>query len=82
MKSHEKEALLTYLEFLLMKQNEGKISLTVHPFLYAYFTAGIFSPRVKWWLKYHRWVTLEKDSSLGITDFVFRNGTGEEIELV
>jgi len=69
------------LEHLLMKQNEGKITLTVHPFLYAFFTNGIFSARVKWWLKYHRWVSLQKDSSLGITDFKFHNKTGEEIKL-
>ena len=32
-------------------------------------------------LKYHRWVNLEEDTSLGITEFKFLNGIGEEIEI-
>jgi ribonuclease G len=34
-----------------------------------------------WYLKYRRWVTLVKDSSLAITEFRFLNRDGEEIEL-
>jgi ribonuclease G len=34
-----------------------------------------------WWWKYKRWVDLVKDTSLGITEYHFLNGEGEEIEL-
>lgn len=69
------------LELLLSKQNEKSIKLVVHPFLHAYFTAGLPSIRMKWWLKYKKWVKIEKDSSLAIVDFVFKNSQNEDIDL-
>lgn len=70
-----------HVEHLLVKQNEPALVLALHPFLFAYYTKGIFSKRFKWWLKYRRWINLVKDTSLGITEFHFLNRDGEEIEL-
>jgi ribonuclease G len=69
------------LQMLLTTQNESNVTLFLHPYLYAYFTKGFFSKRVKWLLKYKTWVTLAEDSSLGITEYKFINKQGEEIEL-
>jgi ribonuclease G len=69
------------LDYILSKQNEKKLTLAVHPYLYAYFKQGVFSIRMKWFYKYHKWVNLEMDSSLNISDFRFLNWMGEEIEL-
>ena len=69
------------VEHLFAKQNEKNLALALHPFLYAYYTKGFFSQRVKWYFKYKRWVKLVKDSSLAITEFKFLNRDGEEIEL-
>lgn len=70
-----------HIDHLFVKQNEKHLVLAVHPFLYAYYTKGIFSKRFKFYLKYKRWVTLVKDTSLGITEFHFLNKDGEEFEL-
>ncbi len=67
------------LDHLLVKQNESNLVLAVHPYLYAYFTKGIFSQRVKWFFKYKRWVHLETDTSMGVTEYKFLNREGEEI---
>jgi ribonuclease G len=69
------------LDFILQKQNEKGIMVALHPYLHAFFTKGIFSRRVKWLFKYHSWIKLEEDSSLGVTEFQFRSITGEEIEI-
>lgn len=69
------------LKLLLTNQNETHITLFLHPYLYAYFTTGFFSKRLKWFLKYKKWITLAEDSSLGITEYKFINKQGEEIEL-
>ena len=69
------------MDHLIVKQNEKDILLAVHPYLHAYFTNGIFSQRVKWFFKYKRWVKIERDSSLGVTEFKFLNVEGEEIQL-
>ncbi|MFN3403226.1 MAG: ribonuclease E/G [Cytophagaceae bacterium] len=70
------------LEYIINKQNEKNIKIALHPYLYAYFTQGIISRRIRWFLKYRRWIKLEQDTSLGITEFKFKNEHGEEIEIV
>ena len=69
------------LDHMLTKQNEKNITIELHPFLYAYYTSGIITKRMKWFLKYKTWVKLEKNTALGVTEFRFRNGTDEEIEV-
>jgi ribonuclease G len=70
-----------HIQHLFEKQNEGHLVLALHPFLYAYYTTGIISKRIKMYFKYKRWVEMVKDSSLGITEFHFLNKDGEEIDL-
>lgn len=69
------------LDFLIQKQNERKLNLALHPFLHAYFTKGLPSRQMKWFLKYKTWTHLIKDSSLGLNDFRFSNQSGQTIEL-
>jgi ribonuclease G len=70
-----------HIRHLFEKQNEKTLVLALHPFLYAYYTKGFISKRLRWRFKYHRSITLVKDSSLGITEFHFLNKDGEEIDL-
>lgn len=70
------------LDFLLSNQNEGSIRISLHPYLFAFFTKGLISRRLKWYFKYHKWVVLEQDSSLGVTEYRFTNKIGEEIEML
>jgi len=69
------------LQLILETQNETGITLGLHPYLYAYFTSGFPSKRLKWLLQYKKWISLLEDSSIGITEFKFFNNRGEEIEL-
>ncbi|MEP2023546.1 MAG: Rne/Rng family ribonuclease [Reichenbachiella sp.] len=69
------------LEHLLVKQNEKKLAISLHPYLYAFFTKGLISRQWKWYFKYRRWINLVEDSSVPITQYNFLNGLGEEIEL-
>jgi ribonuclease G len=69
------------IEHLIVKQNEKDLVLAVHPYLHAYFTSGFISKRMNWYLKYKRWVTLVKDTSMAIIEYKFLNKEGEEIQL-
>ncbi len=69
------------IEHLLVKQNERHLVIAMHPYLFAYFTAGIISRRTRWFFKYKRWVELVQDTSLGVTECKYLNKDGEEIEL-
>ncbi|MDX2189365.1 MAG: Rne/Rng family ribonuclease [Bacteroidota bacterium] len=68
------------IEHMVTKQNEKDITIELHPYLYAYFTTGIISLRLKWFLKYKTWIKLEKNTAFGVTDFRFRNQYDEEID--
>jgi ribonuclease G len=70
------------IEFVIKKQNEKHLRIAAHPYLYAYFTNGLISQRMRWFFRYKRWIELVKDTSLGVTDYKFYNGHGEEIELI
>jgi len=69
-----------HIDHLFTKQNEKKLTLTVHPFLYAYYTKGLFSKRFNWYWKHKKWVNIIQDSSISIIDFSIFNSSGEEIE--
>jgi ribonuclease G len=66
---------------LFVSHNHKNLTVYLHPFVYAYYTKGIISKQVKMFFKYFRWVSLVKDTSLGITDFKVMDDRGEEIEL-
>ena len=69
------------LDYVLGKQNEKGVSVIMHPYLHAYFTAGFPSKRLQWLWRYKTWVNLIKDTSLGMMEFHFHNKQGEEIEM-
>lgn len=69
------------IEHLMVKQNEKKLAITLHPYLFAYFTKGLISQQVKWFFTYKRWINLVEDSSLPFTEYSIINAMGEEIEI-
>lgn len=71
------------LKYLLENMNmKGPINIEVHPYIYAYFTKGFFnSIRVKWSLKYKRWISIKPVNSFHFGEYRFINGNGEEIQL-
>lgn len=75
------ETIESNLDFIMQKQNESGVQLAIHPYLYSFYTSGLISKRMQWFFKYKKWIGLEKDSSLGILDYHFKNKSGEVIEL-
>ena len=69
------------VKYFFESQNEKKITIALHPYLYSYFTAGIFSRRVKWFFKYFRWVNMVEDSSKALTEYEVLNSQGEPIQI-
>lgn len=69
------------IDYLLTQQNEKDITVVLHPFIYAFFTKGTMSRRLKWFIRYFKWIKLIQDSSLAVTEFQILNKFGEEIEL-
>lgn len=71
----------TEVLYLLEKQNNGKLKVGLHPYLYTYFTAGFPSRRMKWFFNHFKWVKIFEDSSLGLSEYKFFDHHDEEISL-
>ncbi len=71
------EHILNSLQSVL--KVDKNITLTVHPFVYAYLTQGLFSEFMKWQWKLKTRIKLRKNSSLGVVDFHFMDSNGEVI---
>lgn len=75
------ENLENLIDFLLQKQSEAKITIEVHPILYAYLTKGLISKQVKWFFKYKKWVSLRQNFEAHLLQYKFFNKDMEEIVL-
>jgi len=57
------------LSYLLSKENKGKITITVHPFVASHLTKGIFSIKFKWARKYKKSIKIESNSNFNFLEY-------------
>jgi len=69
------------ITYLLKEQNESKIKLLVHPYLYGYLTKGLYSRHIKWYFNYKQWIKLGYSNNYHFLEYHFFNKAGEEIKL-
>jgi ribonuclease G len=69
------------LKFIMREQNEKKITLSTNPYLAAYFTSGLMSPRTKWFLKYKKWINVRSVDSYSMLEYRFVLPDGQEIKV-
>ncbi len=67
------EEIESNIEYVIQQGLKNGIELNVHPYLEAFFTKGLLSKQVKWFLKHKTWVSINALSSYklleyGITD--------------
>jgi ribonuclease G len=67
--------------YILKDLNKKKLSIAVHPFIAAYLTKGIKSYRVRWFLKFFKWVKIESNNSFTFLEYHFFDENMEEIIL-
>jgi len=69
------------LSYLIHEQNERDLTLTVHPYVYAFIRQGFFSILWKWRRKYHRKIRVKPLNSNHLLEYHFFGKEGEEIKL-
>ena len=69
------------LRFVLKEQNEKSVELHTNPYLAAYFTKGIYSKRLQWFISYKKWVKIVPVNSYNILEYRFFTPDQEEIKL-
>ena len=69
------------LRYLSSSQNEKKLTIVTHPYVYAYITKGIRSIRRQWIVKYKLHLTIKASESYNLLDYKFFNSMGDEISM-
>ncbi len=69
------------VKYALKELNKKKLTLKVHPYVAAYLTKGMNSPRNKWFLKHMKWVDIEGISAYSYLEYHFYDENLEEIIL-
>lgn len=69
------------LRYIIQEQNEKVLSLSVHPFLEAYFTKGLISQQMKWFFKYKTWIKIRPITAYHFLEYHFFNSEHEEIKI-
>jgi ribonuclease G len=70
------------LEYLLRDQNEKHLTLTVHPFIFAFLTqGGIFSSkRWKWYFEFKKWLKVKPVKNYHLLEYHFFDKNQDEIK--
>ncbi|MFZ5431730.1 MAG: Rne/Rng family ribonuclease [Bacteroidota bacterium] len=63
------DELDTKVLYVFKDLNKNKLTLKVHPFVEAYLTKGFPSIRMKWFMKYYKWVKVESNPAFSLTEY-------------
>ncbi|MBP5541139.1 MAG: Rne/Rng family ribonuclease [Bacteroidales bacterium] len=69
------------LRYLSTSQNERRLTIIAHPYVYAYLTKGFRSIRRKWARQYRMRLSVKPSEQLGLIEYKFINAQGDEISL-
>jgi ribonuclease G len=67
------------LQYHVKHSESFVITLKLHPYVAAYFSKGIFSRQLKWWIKYKRLIKVKPLLSMGVTEFQFVDKNGDPL---
>jgi len=70
-----------HLDYLLVAAKHAQIQLVTNPYIAAFVEKGFPSLRVKWFIKYKKWVNVKADMQYGMIDYDFLDKEGEIIDL-
>lgn len=69
------------IRYLLHDQNEKSLKLTLHPYMHAFLIKGLYSLRMKWYVKYKKWIKIQPMSSYHLLEYHFFNSKDDEIKM-
>lgn len=69
------------IKYLLQRQNEKYLKMCIHPYIYAYLTKGLISIRLKWFMRFKKWIHIVPMSSYHFLEYHFFNKEDDEIKL-
>ena len=65
----------------LVRKNQKKVILHIHPFIAAFLTKGLFSIRFKWFVNHKKWISIVPRDAYTYLEYRFKNKNGKTIKL-
>lgn len=75
------DEIQNHLAYLINEQNEKKLNIIVHPFVYAHIRSKFRHIQRKWYKKFNKWIKVEEDSNYHLLEYHIFNQHEEEIKL-
>lgn len=69
------------LESIMQSRPHSPLALRAHPYLHAYLTKGFPSRRMRWLMKYNKWIKISADNDYHLMEYRFFDGNDDEIRL-
>lgn len=66
------------IKYNVGQNTSKKVVIAAHPYVQAYLTKGLVSQRVKWMVKYKRWIKVVADSHLSLLEFTVNGNRNDE----
>ena len=73
------EDIENMIEYLIDKQLEKGFYVTVHPFVRAFLTKGVFSKQWGWYRRFKHWIRIVENPGYSVVEFKFFNKNNDEI---
>lgn len=75
------DEIQNHLAYLINEQNEKKLKIIVHSFVYAYMRSKFRHVQRKWYKEFNKWIKVEEDSNYHLLEYHIFNQHEEEIKL-
>jgi ribonuclease G len=69
------------LRYLIHDQNEKKLTLSLHPYLFSYLTKGLYSKQMMWYFKFKTWIGIKANPAYHFLEYHFFNKNNDEIKM-
>jgi len=67
------------LDIIQGSHAKSKLTIEVHPYVKSHLTKGFPSTRMKWYMKYNKWINLKADPNLALNNYKFFDQNDDEI---
>lgn len=69
------------LDMVYSSRPKSKVTMMVHPYVKSHLTAGFPSLRMKWYMRYNKWISVKDDPNLALNNYRFYDHKNDEIRL-
>lgn len=69
------------LDYIVTNRPKTKITLEVHPFIYAFLKKGIPSEQMRLYMKYNKWIKIKQNNDFHMLEYKFFDSRNDEIRI-